>query len=191
MPLHQFRFRHGQGIGLRKQLIDQANNLRFLRDQLQFEGFLFFAVHRYLFFPFRCKTGRCGAAQPTAGLRQLVHIIPNALCNGFPLQLRKHRGNIHHGTPHGRTGIKLLFDRHKRNFQSCQFFNQTGKIADITADSIQTVNDNCLKLPLPCRSHHFLEIRTVQVSTGKPLIFIDCQMVQGILPVVHPDVFLA
>ena len=56
--------------------------------------------------------GGC-AAQPAPGLCQLVHIIPDALCNGLPLQLAEHRCDVHHGTSHWAGGIKAFPDGHK------------------------------------------------------------------------------
>ena len=57
--------------------------------------------------------GGGGAAQSAPGLCQLVHIVPDALGNGLPLQLGEHRCNIHHGAAHGAGRIKAFPDGHK------------------------------------------------------------------------------
>ena len=57
--------------------------------------------------------GGGGAAQPAPGLCQLVQVVPDALCNGLPLQLTEHRCDVHHGTSQGAGGIKAFPDGHK------------------------------------------------------------------------------
>ena len=190
-PLHQLRLRHGQRVGFRKQVIDHADNFGFLGNQLQLEGFLFLAVHRDLLFPFGFKPGRCSSAQPASGLCQLVHVVPDALGNGFPFQLGENGGNVHHGTAHGRPGVKLLLDGHKGNIQPCQFFNQAGKVADIAADSVKPIDNDCLELPLLGSSHHLLEIRAIQIAAGEAFILIDHQVVKSIIPIMRPNVLFA
>mgnify|MGYP006922436348 CR=1 FL=1 len=47
---------------------------------------------------------------------KIVHIIPDTLGYGFPFQLGKDRGNIHHGPTHGGGRVELLFDGDEVDF---------------------------------------------------------------------------
>ena len=68
---------------------NRLDQLDFLWYGLQFAGFLHLAVHRHAGQAFRgVARGRC-AAQPAPGFGQLVHIVPDALGDGFPFQLGK------------------------------------------------------------------------------------------------------
>ena len=99
-----------------------------------------------------------------------MHIVPDALGNGFPFQLRKHGNNKHHRPAHGRAGVELLPDGNEGYFQLGQFINQTGEVADIAADSVQSIHDDRLELMLPNTLHHISECRSVQVAAGKALV---------------------
>ena len=55
-----------------------------------------------------CMKGDEEPGERTPGLCQFVHIIPDALCNGFPLQLTEHRCDVHHGAFHGAGGIPTV-----------------------------------------------------------------------------------
>ena len=99
-----------EGAGLHEHLEDRLDQLDFLRDGLELAGFLHLAVHRHAGQAFRgVARGRC-AAQPAPGLGQLMHVVPDALGDGLPLQLGEHRRNVHHGAAHGRRRVKLLAD---------------------------------------------------------------------------------
>ena len=39
-----------------------------------------------------------------------MHVVPDALGDGLPLQLGEHGRNVHHGAAHGRGRVKLLAD---------------------------------------------------------------------------------
>ena len=75
--------------------------------------------------------------------------------------------------------------------QPSQFFNQTGKVADVAADAVQTVDHNGLEFPVLGRSHHLFEIRAVQVAAGKALVLKDNGMFRGGIAVVSVDIFAA
>ena len=57
--------------------------------------------------------GGGGTAQSAPGLCQLVHVVPDALCNGLTFQLTEHRCDVHHRAAHGAGGIKAFPDGHK------------------------------------------------------------------------------
>ena len=87
--------------GLHEHRENRLDQLNFLRNGLQLAGFLHLAIHRHAGQALRgVARGRC-AAQPAPGLGQLVHIVPDALGDGLPLQLGEHRRNVHHGAAHG------------------------------------------------------------------------------------------
>ena len=129
---------HGQGIVLLIEVENFVDDLCLIRQQLQLASFFCLAVHRDALDALGGVAGRGGAAQPAPGLCQFVHIIPDALCNGLPLQLTEHRCDVHHGTPHGAGGIKTFPDGHKVDAKPSKLFNQAGKIADVAADAVQT-----------------------------------------------------
>ena len=75
--------------------------------------------------------------------------------------------------------------------QPSQFFNQTGTVADVAADAVQTVDHNGLEFPVLGRSHHLFEIRAVQVAAGKALVLKDNGMFRSGIAVVSADIFAA
>ena len=75
--------------------------------------------------------------------------------------------------------------------QPSQFFNQAGKVADVAADAVQTVDHDGLEFPVLGRSHHLFEIRAVQVAAGKALVLKDNGMFRGGIAVVSADIFAA
>ena len=99
-----------------------------------------------------------------------MHIVPDALGNGFPFQLREHGNYKHHRPTHGRAGVELLPDGHEGHFQLGQLIDQAGEVADIPADSVQPIHDDCLELMLPNALHHVSESWSVQVAAGKTLV---------------------
>ena len=86
----------------------------------------------------------------------------------------------------------LTSGRHTvKNGLPLQFFNQAGKVADVAADAVQTVDHNGLEFPVLGRSHHLFEIRAVQVAAGKALVLKDNGMFRGGIAVVSADIFAA
>ena len=120
-----------------------------------------------------------------------MHIIPDALCNGLPLQLTEHRCDVHHGTSHGAGGIKAFPDGHKVDAKPAKLFNQAGKIADVAADAVQTIDHDGTDLPLFGGGHHLFEVRAVQVAAGKALVLKDDRLLCCGIAVVGADIFAA
>ena len=86
----------------------------------------------------------------------------------------------------------LTSGRHTvKNGLPLQFFNQAGKIADVAADAVQTVDHNGLEFPFLGRSHHLFEVWAVQVAAGKALVLKDSGMFRGGIAVVSADIFAA
>ena len=86
----------------------------------------------------------------------------------------------------------LTSGRHTvKNGLPLQFFNQAGKVADVAADAVQTVDHNGLEFPVLGRSHHLFEVRAVQVAAGKALVLKDNGMFRGSIAVVSADIFAA
>ena len=100
-----------KGAGFHEDGENRFDQLDFLWNGLQLVGLALLAVHCYLGFALRSVTGGRGASQPAPGFGQLVHVVPDALGDGFPLQLGKDRRDIHHGPAHGGAGVELLADR--------------------------------------------------------------------------------
>ena len=74
----------------------------------------------------------------------------------------------------GGLALFLTSGRHTvKNGLPLQFFNQAGKVADVAADTVQTVDHNGLEFPVLGRSHHLFEVRAVQVAAGKALVLKD------------------
>lgn len=132
-----------------------------------------------------------GAAQPAPGLCQLVHVVPDALRDGLPFQLTEHGCDVHHGTAHGAGRVKTFPDGHKVDAQPSQFFNQAGKVADVAADAVQTIDHDGTDLPLFGGGHHLFEVRAVQVAAGKALVLKDDRLLCCGIAVVGADVFAA
>ena len=86
----------------------------------------------------------------------------------------------------------LTSGRHTvKNGLPLQFFNQAGKVADVAADAVQTVDHNGLEFPVLGRSHHLFEVRAVQVAAGKALVLKDNGMFRSGIAVVSADIFAA
>jgi len=182
---------HGQGIILLVEVEDFVDDLCLIRQQLQLAGFLGLAVHRDDLDALGGVSRGGGAAQPASGLCQLVHIIPDALCNSLPLQLAEHRCDVHHGTSHGAGGIKAFPDGHKVDVQPSKLFNQAGKIADVAADAVQTIDHDGTDLPLFGGGHHLFEVWAVQVAAGKALVLKDDSLLCCGIAAVGADIFAA
>ena len=99
-----------------------------------------------------------------------MHIVPYTLCYRFALKLREYGSDIHHSPTHRRCRIKLLADRNKGNIKTGKLLNQTGKVADVAAYSVKTVDNYGFEFPLVGCFHHSFEIRTVQIAAGKALV---------------------
>ena len=88
--LQQILIGLAERAGFHEHLEDRLDQLDFLRNGFEFAGLLHLAVHRHAGQAFRGVARGCCATQPTPGLGQLVHIVPDALGNGLPLQLGEH-----------------------------------------------------------------------------------------------------
>ena len=159
--------------------------------QLELASLFGLAVHRDALDALGSVACGGGAAQPAPGLCQLVHIVPDALRNGLTFQLTEHRCDVHHRAAHGAGRVKTFPDGHKVDAQPSQFFNQAGKVADVAADAVQTVDHNGLEFPVLGRSHHLFEVRAVQVAAGKALVLKDNGMFRSGIAVVSADIFAA
>ena len=100
-----------------------------------------------------------------------MHIVPDALGDGFPLQLAEHRSDVHHGPAHGAGGVEAFPDGDKVDAQTPQFLNQGGKITDVAADPVQTVNHHRPEPVFAGSLHHTPETRAVQIAAGKTFVF--------------------
>ena len=155
------------------------------------QAFFGLAVHRDALDALGSIASGGRAAQPAPGLCQLVHVVPDALRDGLTFQLTEHGCDVHHRAAHGAGRVKTFTDGHKVDAQPSQFFNQVGKVADVAADAVQTVDHNGLEFPVLGRRHHLFEIRAVQVAAGKALVLKDNGMFRGGIAVVSADIFAA
>ena len=187
----QFGLGHGQGIVLLVEVENFVDDLCFVRQQLELAGLFGLAVHRDALDALGSVARGGRAAQPAPGLCQLVHVVPDALCDGLTFQLTEHGCDVHHRAAHGAGRVKTFTNGHKVDAQPSQFFNQAGKVADVAADAVQTVDHNGLEFPVLGRSHHLFEIRAVQVAAGKALVLKDNDMFRGSIAVVSADIFAA
>ena len=177
--------------GFHKHLEDRLDQLDFLRNGFELACLLHLAVHRHAGQALRgIARGRC-AAQPAPGLGQLVHIVPDALGNGLPLQLGEHGRNVHHGAAHGRGRVKLLTDGDEVNVPVTQILDELGKVADVAADTVEAVDHDGGKGDLLGVLHHFLELRALQIAAGKALVLVDQHVFRRFLAKVHGDVLAA
>ena len=177
--------------GLHEHLEDRLDQLDFLRDGFELAGLLHLAVHRHAGQAFRgVARGRC-AAQPAPGLGQLVHIVPDALGDGLPLQLGKYRRNVHHGAAHRRGRVELLADGDEVDVPVAQILDELGKVSDVAADAVEAVDHDSGKGDLLRVLHHFLELRALQIAAGKALVLVDQHVFRHILAKVHGDVLAA
>ena len=86
----------------------------------------------------------------------------------------------------------LTSGRHTvKNGLPLQFFNQAGKIADVAADAVQTVDHDGTDLPRLGSGHHLFEVRAVQVAAGKALVLKDDRLLCCGIAVVGADIFAA
>ena len=166
----QLCFHSGQRIRFYIEVKNHFRNLDFLGNRDQLVGFSFFAVNGDLTDGTGLEAGRRIAAQPAASLCQFVHIIPDTLSNGFTLQLGEHGDNKHHGSAHRGAGVELLLNGYEGYIQLGQFIDQPRKIADITADSVQAIDYNCLEFALTHFLHHPFEVRSLQITAGESLV---------------------
>ena len=180
-----------EGASLHEHREDRLDQLDFLRDGFELAGFLHLAVHRHAGQTFRgVARGRC-AAQPAPGLGQLMHIVPDALGDGLPLQLGEHGRNVHHGAAHGRGRVELLADGDEVDVPVTQVLNELGKVADVAADAVEAVDHDGGKGDLLRVLHHLLELRALQIAAGKALILVDQRILRCVVAKVHGDVLAA
>ena len=177
--------------GFHEHLEDRLDQLDFLRNGFELACLLHLAVHRHAGQALRgVARGRC-AAQPAPGLGQLVHIVPDALGDGLPLQLGEHGRNVHHGAAHGRGRVELLADGDEVNVPVAQVLDELGKVADVAADAVEAVDHDGGKGDLLGVLHHFLELRALQIAAGKALVLVDQCILRCIVAKVHGDVLTA
>ena len=177
--------------GLHEHLEDRLDQLNFLRDGFELAGFFHLAVHRHAGQAFRGVARGCCAAQPASGLGQLVHVVPDALGDGLPLQLGEHGRNVHHGAAHGRGRVELLADGDEVDVPVAQILDELGKVADVAADAVEAIDHDGGKGDLLRVLHHFLELRALQIAAGKALVLVDQHVFRRFLTKVHGDVLTA
>ena len=73
--------------------------------------------------------------------------------------------------------------------QPSKLFNQAGKITDVAADAVQTIDHDGTDLPLFGSGHHLFEVRAVQVAAGKAFILKDDRLLCCGIAVVGADIF--
>lgn len=120
-----------------------------------------------------------------------MHVVPDALGDGLPLQLGEHGRNVHHGAAHGRGRVELLTDGDEVNVPVAQVLNELGKVADVAADTVEAINNNGRKRDLLRVLHHFLELRALQIAAGKALVLVNQHVFRRFLAKVHGDVLAA
>ena len=120
-----------------------------------------------------------------------MHVVPDALGDGLPLQLGEHGRNVHHGAAHGRGRVKLLADGDEVDVPVAQILDELGKVADVAADAVEAVDHDGGKGDLLGVLHHFLELRALQIAAGKALVLVDQHVFRRILAKVHGDVLAA
>ena len=124
-------------------------------------------------------------------LGQLVHVVPDTLGNGLPLQLGEHRRNVHHGASHGGRSVELLADGDEVDVPVAQILDELGKVADVAADAVEAVDHDGGKDDLLGVLHHFLELRALQIAAGKALVLVDQHIFRRFLAKVNGDVLTA
>ena len=170
---------------------DRLDQLDFLRNRFELTSFLHLAVHRHAGQVLRgVARGRC-ATQPASGLGQLMHIVPDALGDGLPLQLGEHGRNVHHGAAHRRGRVELLSDGDEVNVPVAQILDELGKVTDVAADAVESIDHDGGKGDLLGILHHFLELRALQIAAGKALVLVDQHIFRRFLAKVHGDVLAA
>ena len=120
-----------------------------------------------------------------------MHIIPDALGDGLPLQLGEHGRNVHHGAAHGRGRVELLADGDEVNVPVAQVLDELCEVTDVAADPVEAVDHDGGKGDLLGVLHHFLELRALQIAAGKALVLVDQHVFRRILAKVHGDVLAA
>lgn len=189
--LQQILVSLAERAGFREYFKNRLDELDLLWDGFELAGFLFLAVHRYAGQALGgVACGRC-AAQPAPSLGQLVHVVSDALGDGLPLQLGEYRCNVHHGTAHRGGGVELLPDGDEVNVPFTQILDKLGKVADVAADAVETIDHDGCELGFLRVLHHFFKLWTLQIATGKAFIFIDQRSFRRILTKVHGDVLAA
>ena len=120
-----------------------------------------------------------------------MHVVPDALGDGLPLQLGEHRRNIHHRPAHGGGRVELLADGDEVNVPVAQVLDELGEVTDVAADPVEAVDHDGGKGDLLRVLHHFLELRALQIAAGKALVLVDQHVFRRILAKVHGDVLAA
>ncbi len=120
-----------------------------------------------------------------------MHVVPDALSDGLPLQLGEHGRDIHHGASHGGGGVELLADGDEVDVAIAQILDELGKVTDVAADTVEAVDHDGGKGDFLGVLHHFLELRALQIAAGKALVLVDQHVFRRFLAKVHGDVLTA
>ena len=72
-----------------------------------------------------------------------------------------------------------------------KIFNELCEVTDITADTVKTIYYDCSKFYFLRIAHHFLEFRSLEVATGKSLIFINKSGFRFFLTIMSGDILTA
>ena len=131
--------------GRHEYLEDRLDQLNFLRNGFELVGLAFLAVHGHAGFALGSIARGRRAAQPAPGLGQLVHIVPDALGDGLPLQLGEHGRNVHHSPAHGGGRVELLADGDEVNVPVAQVLDELGKVPDVAADAVEAVDQHIFR----------------------------------------------
>ena len=120
-----------------------------------------------------------------------MHVVPDTLRNGLPLQLREHRRDIHHRSAHGGGRVELLPDGNEVNVPVAQVLNELRKVTNVAADPVEAVDHDGRKFALLRVLHHFFELRALQITTGKTLVLIYQHLLCCILSKMHGNILAA
>ena len=120
-----------------------------------------------------------------------MHVVPDALGDGLPLQLGEHGRNVHHGAAHGGGRVELLADGDEVDVPVAQVLDKLGKVADVAADAVEAVDHDGGKGDLLRVLHHFFELRALQIAAGKALVLVDQHVFRRFLAKMHGDVLAA
>ena len=72
-----------------------------------------------------------------------------------------------------------------------QILDELCKVTNIAADTVKAIDDNSSELNLLGILHHLLELRTLQIAAGKPLVLIYKRMLRLVFAKVHCNILAA
>ena len=154
----------GQGLCFQKLVKNPLDQIDLVRNDFQLARLPCLSIHRHTGDALGFIPGGSSPSQPAPGFSQLVHIVPDALCNGFPLQLGKDRGNVHHGPSHWGRCVKLFPDGDKIDLTFTQVLDQLGKVPNVTTDAVKTVDHDGRKWGFLGVFHHLFELGALQIA---------------------------